>query len=98
MYRRQSVLDFTSTLEVSLSLLASRWRNGCRKDYIPLSVEFWSFCPEFLAKPWSLRCLIRCLKEPQTGWATRRTGKLCLKLVVGPVSVLDVGLVENPAA
>ena len=45
----------------------------------------------------SLRRLIRCLKEPRIGWVRRRRWKLRWSSVLGPVSVLGVELVGNPA-
>jgi hypothetical protein len=51
-----------------------------------------------VVEPCSLRRLIRCLKELRTGWVKRRRGKLHWVWVIGPISVLDVGLVENPVA
>ena len=46
----------------------------------------------------SLRRPIRCLKESRIGWVKRRRWKLRCSSVLGPVSVLGVELVGNPAA
>jgi len=50
------------------------------------------------AEPCSLQRLTHCLKELQTGWVRRRMWRLHWSSVLGPVSVLGVELVENPAA
>jgi hypothetical protein len=61
-------------------------------------VEFWPFGPVVVAEPSTLRRPIRCLREPRSGCVKRGRGKVRCVSVIGPVSVLDVGLVENPAA
>jgi len=53
---------------------------------------------EVEAESSSLRRPICCLKEPRTGWVRGRRWKLHWSSVLGPISVLGVELVENPAA
>ena len=96
--RRRSIFGFTLTGVVNLSLTCFKVEEWWSRDCISLSVEFWAFGPGVVAEHCSLQHPIRCLKEPRTGWVKRRKGKLHWVSVIGPVSVLDVGLIENPAA
>ena len=72
MYRRRSVLVFTTTGVDNFSFTFFRVDEWLSRNCILLSVGFWTFDPEAVVEFRSLRCQFRCLIGQGIDWAKQR--------------------------